>query len=406
MFRGRSTTRGSSTRGSRGNSYARRGGAPKRTSSPKGLFADGIWQCNCDPRLPAEHFKVKKEGKNQGRWFYTCQNSEPQRCGFFLWDEDAKIREEGAVLGNSRTEPEMRREAEGQTTWGPARGGMFGNVDPISGRARTQREMDDDESTEAGSPPPLYSTQPAVQAANKRSATTAGFGDDDDDFLDWPLTGQDEDAMAQAADAASSFATPHKAQKQGVYDTPATTTEKAKRYLPWLAEAAQATPSGKAQQPQPDYFNTPSKPSVMPPLHFPNPTAAPAGPQTPSVDPVVPSAIPNAPSPPTRHMDPLLHPSSTSDLANSALSILSTTSIAPESLAQLRALLNQHDLKTQGISKGRDITRLGLKAKDAKIAELQARIASLEAEREVDRGVIRSLRWQRDVGGTEDGDGG
>ncbi|OQO06211.1 hypothetical protein B0A48_08799 [Cryoendolithus antarcticus] len=401
MFRGRSTTRGSSTRGSRGNSYARRGGAPKRTSGLKGLFADGIWQCNCDPRLPAEHFRVKKEGKNQGRWFYTCQNSEPQRCGFFLWDEDAKIREEGAVLGNSRTEPEMRREAEGQMTWGPARGGMFGNVDPISGLARTQREMDDDESTEAGSPPPLYSTQPAVQAANKRSATTAGFGDnDDDDFLDWPLTGQDEDAMAKAADAATSFTTPHKAQKQGVYDTPATTTEKAKRHLPWLAEA-----SGNAQQLQSDYFNIPSKPSVMPPLHFPNQVAAQAGPQTPSIDPVLPLIPPKAPSPPTRHVDPLLHPASTSDLAASALSILSNTIIPPEPLAQLRALLNQHDLKTQGIIKGRDITRLGLKAKDARIAELQARIASLEAEREVDRGVIRSLRWQREVGGTENGDG-
>ncbi|KAK6432641.1 hypothetical protein LTR95_011183, partial [Oleoguttula sp. CCFEE 5521] len=289
--------------------------------------------------------------------------------------------------------------------WGPARGGMFGNVDPVSGRARTQREMDDDESTEAGSPPPLYSTQPAAQTVNKRSAVTAGFDDDDDDFLDWPLTGQDEDAMAKAADAASSFATPHKVQKQGVYDTPATTTEKAKRHLPWLAEAAQTTPSGKAQQPQSDYFNTPSKPSVMPALHFPNPVAIQAGPQTPSIDPVVPLIPPKAPSPPTRHVNPLLNPSSTSDLTTSALSILSTTSIPPEPLAQLRALLNQHDLKTQGIIKGRDITRLGLKAKDAKIAELQARIASLEAEREVERGVIRSLRWQRDVGGTEDGDG-
>lgn len=49
---------------------------------------------------------MKKQGKNHGRWFYTCQNSEPNpRCGFFLWDEDAKPREEAAVLGNSRTEP-------------------------------------------------------------------------------------------------------------------------------------------------------------------------------------------------------------------------------------------------------------------------------------------------------------
>ena len=34
----------------------------------KGLFTDGVWHCNCDPRLPAQHFQTKNGGKNHGRW--------------------------------------------------------------------------------------------------------------------------------------------------------------------------------------------------------------------------------------------------------------------------------------------------------------------------------------------------
>ena len=57
MFRGRN-------KGIRG-----RGRSGVATKVPlKGLFADGIWQCNCDPRLPAQHFQTKNGGKNHGRW--------------------------------------------------------------------------------------------------------------------------------------------------------------------------------------------------------------------------------------------------------------------------------------------------------------------------------------------------
>ena len=98
MFRGQSSN------------FRGRGGArnTRQRSQPKGVFADGIWHCDCIPRLPAEHYKVKKEGKNHGRWFHTCQQAEPNRCGFFLWDDDAKPREEAAVLTGSRTEPRVQ----------------------------------------------------------------------------------------------------------------------------------------------------------------------------------------------------------------------------------------------------------------------------------------------------------
>jgi hypothetical protein len=85
-------------------------------------------------------------------------------------------------------------------------------------------------------------------------------------------------------------------------------------------------------------------------------------------------------------------------MTNEVLAALSDTRVPEDTLATLRGTLSKHDLKFQGVVKGRDISRLALKAKDAKIMELQARIASLEAERELDRGVIRSLRWEREHG--------
>lgn len=49
-----------------------------------------------------------------------------------------------------------------------------------------------------------------------------------------------------------------------------------------------------------------------------------------------------------------------------------------------------------GIAKGREAVRLSVKAKDAKIAELQARIGLLEAERETDRAMIGHLRRSKE----------
>lgn len=59
---------------------------------------------NCQPRLPAVQFQVKRDSPNRGRWFYTCQidrtkgkTGEPAKCDFFLWAEEARLREEGSM---------------------------------------------------------------------------------------------------------------------------------------------------------------------------------------------------------------------------------------------------------------------------------------------------------------------
>ncbi len=88
-------------------------------------------------------------------------------------------------------------------------------------------------------------------------------------------------------------------------------------------------------------------------------------------------------------------PPANSNLAADTLCILQQSKLSPAEEQQLVALLNKHDLRTQGIAKGRDITRLALGNKEKKITELEARIASLEAERETSTAVIADLKRYR-----------
>jgi LysM repeat protein len=382
---------------SRGRGYGGRGRGVPRSTELKGVFADGIWNCECKPRLPAEHFKVKKETKNKGRWFYTCQNQAEKRCDFFLWHEDAKLREEGAVLNNSRSEPQHRQVSNAQDGWaaGRTRTGIFANIDPTATKATHESVGDDDATTDEGSPPPAYSSQ---QAGSKRKAEAADLNqedDYDDELLPWPLTGQEEQDLVAAADSrALPPETPRKAVKTGIYATPVTTVQKM-RTLPWLQQpykpaSVPRTPSLVTDQ-QKEYMDSPSKPptKALPPI-----TEQAYGP-TPTLQASTPKTQSKSPSPPNRHRDALANPADkSSSLTNEALATLAGTSIPPSVLSNLRGILSKHDLKSQGIAKGRDISRLALKAKEAKIMELQARIASFKAEREVDRSVIRSLRLE------------
>jgi len=406
MFRGRSNR-------NRGGSSARGGGTGAPSTRIKGLFADGIWHCDCTPRLPAEHFKVKKVGKNQGRWFYTCQQQEPKRCDFFMWDEDAKPREEAAVLSGSRTEPGGRNASgDAQEGWNAGRGqaqvtpaqagkGMFAGV----GQQQRQQGRDPDETdSPTPSPPPLYrSPQKTLATANsgvKRNAREAGMDGEEDDFFPWPLTGQEEQELAKAADSATP-ATPHKVQKTGGYATPATT---GRRKLPWLEQQQPATPASAVTVTKPanDYFQTPSKRStmVLPAASAISDIPAPLTPRPPST-----LATAKPPTPPSRYKDALINPAdSSSSLTTEALTALSSVNLPPDILSNLRSILSKHDLRTQGVTRGRDITRLALKAKEAKIAELQKRVESLQADMELDRGVIRQLRWQAEHGQRSEGE--
>lgn len=108
---------------------------------------------------------VKKEGNNKGRFFYTCQRQlgDPGKCDFFLWESDAQVREEGALLQtNSRTEPSpaapaglgqspgtptpVRRQGQQPQTPTLLRGGTAGRVGGAArSRSRGTSLFDSDE---------------------------------------------------------------------------------------------------------------------------------------------------------------------------------------------------------------------------------------------------------------------
>lgn len=272
---------------------------------------------------------------------------------------------------------------------------MFAGINPMSTEGASVRQREEDDSTEEGSPPPAQQGNSA-----KRKANAAMLNDDqDDDLLPWPLTGQEEEELVNAADSViPPPETPRKVAKTGIYATPATTVEK-KRTLPWqqdsTANATTPTTPSVAGRQQTGYLDTPSKSPTKASFAIPDVAYGP----TPTLQASTATPQLKSSSPPSRHRDALSNPAdSSSSLTIEALAALAGTSIPPSVLSNLRGILSKHDLKSQGVVKGRDISRLGLKAKEAKIVELQARIASLEAEREVDRGVIRALRWEGENG--------
>ncbi|KAI4748230.1 hypothetical protein E4T50_01442 [Aureobasidium sp. EXF-12298] len=206
------------------------------------------------------------------------------------------------------------------------------------------------------SSPNSTSTLSNPSSTLKRPFSEAGLDDKTDadhDSFPWSLSGQEE---AEVLDAPE---TPRKAVKFDGLTTPATS---AHRKLPWLDHSAQSssTLSAKASLPKhsgsPRLF-TPSTSKLV---------VAQQGALTPQVTPS-----------PLRFRDPVTLPANLT--------------------SKLREVLTRHELRIQGVVKGREITRLALKAREAKVVELQATIASLEAERNVDHARIETLEWEKDM---------
>ncbi|TID04628.1 hypothetical protein CH35J_002694 [Colletotrichum higginsianum] len=70
---------------------------PSQKRRLDGLYLEGNWYCNCAPRHQALLLQVKKKNANHGRFFYKCEKRKGG-CNFFLWEEDAKNRAETATL--------------------------------------------------------------------------------------------------------------------------------------------------------------------------------------------------------------------------------------------------------------------------------------------------------------------
>lgn len=265
---------------------------------------------NCDPRLPAVHFQVRKEGRNKGKWFYTCQEKKEDGCGFFLWDENASVREMRAVMNNARTEP-----------------------DTLNSGARDDRRY---------------------QGLNVSWIQDLGKKDPDSARED--SRGQENEKQSIQEPPK----TPRKAARTEAYTTPGVKRKREEDSLLTPVTSSRYSSRSRPQEP----FNR----------HNP--------PQTPT-----PSRSHDAETV-TSHEDS----ASSYDTTEEVMALLKNTPVDAETTSKLQELLNRHALRVSGIVRGRDITRVALKGKDARIAELQQKIAALQAEREMDKTVIENLK--------------
>lgn len=182
-----------------------------------------------------------------------------------------------------------------------------------------------------------------------------------EEFYDWPAS--DDEELAKVFDQVSMPPpeTPRKVVKTDVLCTPGK-----RRY----DEMALPTPAKDSD----DVFTTPTT-SLKGRMLFPI-----AGLPSPAVTPS-----------PHRFKD---IPAESSELATEILNSLrdSGVEVPADAITILKDICYRYNLKTQGIARGRDISRMAIKTKDGQLAELQNKISALEAERETNKAVIRHLR--------------
>ena len=284
---------------------------------------------------------------------YTCQASRPRSCGFFLWEEDAKPREAAAVLSNCRSEPEY-------TAQTPTKSPGI--------RHRSKSPRDRSRTATPDPVPPQIASRASCSNAQTSWSVTA---DEGKDSFEWPSS--DEDALFKAADRAVTVTmlppeTPRKVVRTDIFSSPG------KRRYEEMETAAAAWPTPATD----DIFQTPATGMRGKDLFS---TASAAGLLSPAETPT-----------PIRFRDAGAGGSADDpELVRDVIDKLRQNSVhmGPTAMKAVKSVLNTHVLKAQGIAKGRDISRLAIKSKDARIAELQARVAALEAECEQHKAVIR-----------------
>ncbi|KAJ6146064.1 hypothetical protein N7497_008046 [Penicillium chrysogenum] len=315
-------------------------GSPASTARlHRGLFKDGLWRCNCPDRPVAVRRETKK-GPNFGKWFWTCAQPPHVRCSFFLWADDATIREQATVLANSRSEPDPTSLTPQRRTPGRMNNGLL--------TPQTERRF-------INTPQRNFKSPPKTAKARMISEASDNFGwnddsDENDELFNTLSSSQTESFISQPNfHPESPFKTPPHlcANDNASFD-----------------QAAPATPFSSRSS-RTDTFPPSSAELCMTPT-------------------------------PSKYNDVLSADSrfDTSDLAKSLLDILEKHSVVLPNKAQdeVVSLLNRQELKTQGIIRGRDMTRLALRKKDGEIKKLQDRVSNLEAQRELDRSLIEGMK--------------
>lgn len=270
------------------------------------------------------------------------------------------------VLYNSRSEPDTVPRT-------PSRP-IIGNEYPTPQTGDRTRLR----SPEVTTPTKLPS--PVRPSARKTHSTATTVDESQEEFYDWPLS--DDEELSKAVDQASSQSqnamlapeTPRKAIKTDISSTPG------KRRFDEIEHGGAASwPTPISDKKGDDIFTTPA--------------TGPGGKNLFSA-----TGVEDTPTP-VRFKDITPTTGHDSSLATEIINVLKTARVnLPNNAGDaIRDICNKQSLFTQGVIKGRDISRSLISKKDEKIVELQSSMEALQSERETSRAVIRHLRRELGV---------
>ncbi|KAJ3948046.1 uncharacterized protein N0V96_002288 [Colletotrichum fioriniae] len=425
------------------------GGGGGRTYSPSpppsqkkrldGLFLEGNWYCNCQPRNTAKFLQVSKNTANRGRWFYTCEKRRGG-CNFFLWAEDAENRAEGATMtlppmpqdGAAAAATTPRRTTTGQTQGGftpstastikpAASAGALAHSStamteppssPTAQRSAAKQKFMDTyfknrpvQVPEEEEPNDLMVTDEEAElttpAQRKRKRVLFDFDSDDDngeeaqgqgqggagtdDYgLDDDVSSDEERAMTEAMErsakklrtvggggGAPSTPAAQRTVHDGALPTPQTVSRTlfpgAKRRKVGEDVVGEISPGNAS-------FSTSTSSATLGRSTAAGGTGAP------------PSSSPPTSTPQEEQLDP------TEEVMDLLRQGQKGVGVDDATARDVRAVLGRFAMKAKGLARGRDTVRTALKAKDEKIAELQERVASLEARARTQREQIADFK--------------
>jgi hypothetical protein len=286
---------------------------------------------------------------------YTCEQLPPKKCGFFLWADEAEPREKAVVLSNSHSELDPLDSVPKTPTKSTQRA-PNGLMTP-----QTERRIID-------IPPREFKTPP-------KSAKARMMAEDSDEF-GWNDDSDDNEEIAQVL--SSSQAT------ESFLSQPV--------FYPELPSKVPRTPRttspGKRKRSGFGFDQSDSSMSAI---------ATPATSRTTQSARFPPSSAELCLTPtPVRNRDALSSDSrlEESDLSKSASAVLDKHGVVLPNQAydELVELLNRYDLKMRGVNRARDILRVAMKKKDDEILRLKEKNTNLQAQNEMDRSIIDSMK--------------
>ncbi|KAF9773717.1 hypothetical protein IL306_008413 [Fusarium sp. DS 682] len=338
---------------------------------------------NCEPRQKATLREVKKSGPNNGKLFWKCDD-----CNFFLWRDEAKVRESGLKVSrrgseSSKSEP-LPMTQQSLVSYGyqvtPSRRQSDDDNDDVSTQSSEESEPDTPMSKSVRNrtqaldhsklpSPPAAAVHTPSRGSSKRRHDVFEEDEDEDDFSD--IGSDEERQMAAIADKSAEKAA------QGRFTTPTTArSNDAISGLPTPSVSRTLFPtSDSKRQKQVSFEDTPSRYSDTMSSATLSATTTPS--KTPSRAQEPPSSSP---------------PETSFDVTDEVMNLLRGQQIEQSVLSSVQCILETAARRTKGIVLGRDSARASLKTKDDKIATMQEHILALENGERMHRSQMTNIK--------------